>query len=204
MKKIIILLLLFLLIGLAKNSYAGEGLFKIAPEVGFSYHNVTSEYGGLSGTGWALSWGAEGGYGLTEQLDIILRANYASIDSIKYKNAKILNDTGTLEETFRDILLGLGVKYYFDSGSEWVPYIGGGLDMHYLSFTDRNLLNDAGYRLQRAANKDEFTFGFNIGGGILYRINESFSIGLDPKFAYVFGSNRFYSFTIPLIFTYTF
>lgn len=204
MKKIIIFLLLLLLIGFTKSSYAGEGLFKIAPEIGFSYHNITSEYGGTSGTGWALAWGVEGGYGLTEQLDVILRVNYASLDSVKYNDAKIQNNTGTLEESFRDILLGLGVKYHFDAGSEWVPYIGGGLDMHYLSFTDRNLLNDAGFRLQRAANKDEFTFGFNIGGGILYRINESFSIGLDPKFAYVFGSNRFYSFTIPVMFTYTF
>lgn len=204
MKKIIISLLLFLLIGFTKNSYAGEGLFKIAPEVGFSYFNIASEYGGTSGTGWALAWGVEGGYGLTEQLDIILRVNYSSLDSVKYKDAKIQNNTGTLEESFRDILLGLGVKYHFDAGSEWVPYIGGGLDIHYLSFTDRNLLNDAGFRLQRASNKDEFTFGFNIGGGILYRINESFSIGLDPKFSYVFGSNRFYSFTIPVIFTYTF
>lgn len=204
MKKIITSLLLVLLISLTKNSYAGEGLFKIAPEIGFSYHNITSEYGGSSGTGWALSWGVEGGYGLTEQLDVVLRVNYASLDSVKYKNARVTGDTGTLEESFRDIILGLGVKYHFDSGSEWVPYLGGGLDIHWLSFTDRNLLNDAGYRLQRAANKDEFTFGFNIGGGILYRINESFSIGLDPRFDYVFGSNGFYGFTIPLIFTYTF
>ena len=80
MKKIITSLLLVLLISLTKNSYAGEGLFKIAPEIGFSYHNITSEYGGSSGTGWALSWGVEGGYGLTEQLDVVLRVNYASLD----------------------------------------------------------------------------------------------------------------------------
>lgn len=204
MKKIVMSLLLLIIVILAKDSYAGEGLFKVAPEVGFSYYNITSEYGGPSGTGWSLSWGVEGAYGLTEQLDLALRLNYSTLDSIKYKNAKMGGDTGTLEESFRDIIMGLGAKYYFDSGSEWVPYIGGGLDIHWLSFTNRNLLNDAGYRLQRASNKDEFSFGFNIGGGIIYRINESFSIGLDPKFGYVFGSNGFYSFTIPLIFTYTF
>lgn len=131
------------------------------------------------------------GYDFKRNFDIPLRAEieyaYLSETSASNNNDISATEDWTAKQKFQAQTLFLNAYYDFHNGSDFTPYIGGGLG---LAFTN----TEANFGVANSAIPDdsftsstgsqsETTFAWNVAAGVGYEINEMFTIDLGYRFA---------------------
>ena len=99
---------------------------------------------------------------------------------------------GGVKSSFRDIAIGGTVKYFFPlSNPSLRPFAGGGLALHFLNVDiDIPEVNIGGTTFGGSSSSTTTKIGFNIAGGVFYKMNEKVDLLAEFKYRIVSNFNQ--------------
>ncbi len=113
------------------------------------------------------------------------------VDSLDFDGTDDSDEDTVDEWGGRASILGLMANGYYDidTGTKWVPYIGGGLGAARsnlkLSFTSRDLATET---METGSDKDaDWVLAYQIGAGVAYPVSDSVMVQLGYRF---FGTSK--------------
>lgn len=130
-------------------------------------------------TGFVL--GIAGGYGFDfggrAELEFAYRSN--ELDRINYGGGSSSSINGDL-----DVYSLMGNFWYdFDTGTGLMPYLGGGIGAAWVTSNDWQFSGGSPH-----SDESDLAFAYQLGAGVNYAINETFTMGLGYRF---FGTTAF-------------
>ncbi|MDZ4737305.1 MAG: outer membrane beta-barrel protein [Rhodospirillaceae bacterium] len=132
-----------------------------------------------SDTGYVL--GVAGGYGFDfggrAELEFAYRSN--DIDQISYGGGS----TSSINGDINVYSLMTNFWYDFDTGTGLMPYLGGGIGAAWVTSNDWQFSGNSPH-----SDDSDMAFAYQVGAGVNYAINETFTMGLGYRF---FGTTGF-------------
>jgi len=204
MKKISILLMVFLLLSFSMSNAQDEEDVKDDLEVsifgglGMPFGSVTDWHDSLgAGLGWDV--GIEVGYFLTPKLVLGVNFTYYELSIDVPTDPTITDSDGGPGVTFISLSSSakglshryynpsLYLKYYFFGESNWVPYIKGHVGVDNAKFTTLVEGEETVTRYRSLSYDPNFAFGF--GGGLFYYTSDYSGLYIETNFHYSAGKN---------------
>lgn len=181
--------------GAAGVEFVADSAFKVTTDTGVRRGDVTFKPGPRLGGALGREWGnfrVEGEISWRRFKVDSLRYNYFVVAGNPLPGAVIdsINSTVSVDGTGSMWLLMANAWYDFDTGTKWVPYIGGGLGMLNIRFEVGGSLTvpplppltsqPTGHTF--GGDDTDWVFAFQIGAGVGYRLSDSVVIQLGYRF----------------------
>jgi opacity protein-like surface antigen len=141
-----------------------------------------------------VGWGGSGifVYHSTPNIDVTFSIGYLTWggkDSVEVSNGSLSLYVPTADATFSSVPVLVGIKYLFGK-EKFLPYIAGDLGAQFVTIkTPDTEINGTTYPGESAS--DTF-FGWDIGAGLVYKINEKIDLDFNAKYNMIMASDITY------------
>ncbi len=159
------------------DGYALGGTWGLKPTLGWGYVNWSM--GPADGSEFCFVPQISLFYKATDDLDINLSALYASAEDTDSQLGKTKADLTRL---------ALGARYWFNTGTRFTPYLGGGLGYYLLDGSTEKTRND-GVVVNVTSEDAENAPGAFFEGGTAFQVADNFFVNLDLTYDFLLGSS---------------
>jgi outer membrane autotransporter protein len=204
MKKVCVLLLFIAFVFSSTFAIAGQTGVYIAPKFIYSYQRIDnaelkgsitgigSESVGLSSQKDSSFGGALAiGYNFQQNFDLPIRTEieYAMRSESKgdfsdayYIGGALIKESGSMKFGVQSVFLN--VFFDINTGTQFTPYVGGGLGVAIID-TDGNykVTEDGNTLFDNSASNSETNFAFNLAAGVGYDVSDNFTLDLGYRYA---------------------
>ncbi|MEN8928876.1 MAG: hypothetical protein ABF242_03660 [Flavobacteriales bacterium] len=177
----------------------GQPTTKQQIEARLGYPILDWEYSSANSYQSSVFTGVYLGFDIKPTLSVVMKFDFSVV---RFSTPLVLrlnnpqNFTGEFETAIvnareQRFLYAIGVEQKFETESVLKPYLAGGLTLNYIQLENQELIvADVTYNIMRVNTSqaltvqqiDGFGYGFYLEGGVTYKLNDKFSLGLGGVF----------------------
>lgn len=159
------------------DGFWDSGSWGVKPHLGWAY--VSWDVGSASGSDWAVMPQLSIFYKPTDNLDVNLSAMYVTAED---------RDDELGDNEAEMARLALGIRYWFDTGRRFTPYLGGGIGYYFVD-GDTDRTRQDGIPVAAGDISVDNGPGCFLEGGVAFQIADNFYINTEVTYDFLLGSS---------------